>query len=326
MDGRGGCCIARYAYGGGSYDMSKVDRIMLRFRPIAPKPASARSTATLVSGGGSSPEMSDVSPRSGRGKRKYNNTSNGNNIKKCSSGGGSNRKRKVLGEENKVAVDSVVTLPLMPEAPGRKDFPAKELRSEVRSDSLMPKQVQSTPAWLSFGGDGNDHAGGHHQTAGFGVSADPTAVMPRGMNIVGSCVILECLTDTWVDLGSLGRTDKEKRVNLEKDTSPGFISDGYGRVTWTNEAYRKMVGQGEGVDHEVLVWLAIKEKVPVTVTLAGRQAFTCRVRVRYQKYNTFEVDGKEKCSIITAPCDVWRMDTGGFAWRLDVKAALCLGR
>ncbi|CBI15623.3 unnamed protein product, partial [Vitis vinifera] len=45
MDAKGGCCIARYA--GGAYDMSKVDRIMLRFRPIAPKPTSAGS----VSGG-----------------------------------------------------------------------------------------------------------------------------------------------------------------------------------------------------------------------------------------------------------------------------------
>ncbi|XP_011024066.1 PREDICTED: uncharacterized protein LOC105125360 [Populus euphratica] len=326
MDGRGGCCIARYAGGGEAYDMSKVDRIMLRFRPIAPKPSTAPSSTAFVSVGGSSPEMSDASPRSGRGKRKYNNTSNGNNTKKCSSGGGSNRKKKVSGEENKVVVNSFVTLPLLPEAPGRKDSPAKEPKSEVGLCSLTPKQVESTPTWLSFGGNVKDHAVGHNQSVGFGVPADRTVVKPRVMNIVGSCVTLECVTDTWVDVDGLGRTDKEKRVNLEEDTCPGFISDGYGRVTWTNEAYRKMVGQGVGGDHQVFVWLGIKEKAPVTVTLGGHQAFTCRVRVQYQKYNSSEVGGKEKSSIITVPCDVWRMDTGGFAWRLDVKAALCLGR
>ncbi|KAJ6970701.1 hypothetical protein NC653_035089 [Populus alba x Populus x berolinensis] len=298
MDGRGGCCIARYAGGGGAYDTSKVDRIMLRFRPIAPKPSTAPSSAAYVSG---------------RGKRKYNNTSNGSNTKKCNSSGGSNRKKKVLGEENKVVVDSFVTLPLLPEAPGRKDSPAKEPKSEVGLCSITPKQVNSTPTWLSFGGNVKDHAGGHNQLVGFGVPADRAAVMPRVMNIVGSCVTLECVTDTWVDVDGLGGTDKEKRVSLEKDTCPGFISDGYGRVTWTNEAYRKMVGQGVRGDHQVFVWLAIKEKAPVTVSLGGHRAFTCRVRVQYQKYNTM-------------PCDVWRMDTGGFAWRLDVKAALCLGR
>ncbi|KAJ6418130.1 hypothetical protein OIU84_001503 [Salix udensis] len=113
---------------------------------------------------------------------------------------------------------------------------------------------------------------------------------------------------------------------MEKDTCPGFISDDYGRVTWTNEAYRMMVGQGEGGDRQVFVWLAMKEKVPMAVTVAGHKAFTCRVRVQYQKYDTCRVNLKEKISIVTVPCDVWRMDSGCFAWRLDVKAALCLGR
>ncbi|KAK7858074.1 hypothetical protein CFP56_014543 [Quercus suber] len=40
---------------------------------------------------------------------------------------------------------------------------------------------------------------------------------------------------------------------------------------------------------------------------------------------TYDTCGKERSSI-TLPCDVWRMDGGGFAWRLDVKAALSLGR
>ena len=87
MDGRGGCCIARYA-GAGAYDMSKVDRIMLRFRPIAPKPVAG---GTNSAGGG------------GRQKRKCARSVNNNK-----------RRRKQSSAEKD---DAVVTLPLLPEAP-----------------------------------------------------------------------------------------------------------------------------------------------------------------------------------------------------------------
>lgn len=254
--------------------MSKVDRIMLRFRPIVPKPATATSGSSVL-GGRSSPKMSDVSPRSGRGKRKCNNTSNSTNSKKYNSGG--KRKRKVLGEENKAVVDFVVTLPLLPETPDQKNFGTKELKTEVCPGSVSPKPVKSK--WLSFDGKVKDQAGHQNQTVGFGVSVDQTLVMPRVVNIVESCVTVECVTDTWVDVDGLGCTDDEKKINMEKDMCPGFISDGYGRVTWKNEAYRKMVGQGEGGDHQVFVWLAMKEKVPMKVTIAGHKAFTSRVRV-----------------------------------------------
>nr|POE72662.1 hypothetical protein CFP56_18663 [Quercus suber] len=59
MDGRGGCCIASYG-ANGVYDMSKMDMIMLRFRPIAPKPA-----AGAGSSGGSLPEKADAYVKSG---------------------------------------------------------------------------------------------------------------------------------------------------------------------------------------------------------------------------------------------------------------------
>lgn len=100
-------------------------------------------------------------------------------------------------------------------------------------------------------------------------------------------------------------------VSLQRDTCPGFISDGLNRVLWTNEAYGKMVG---GAAEEVVAWLVMKAEVVVP---AGIPSFTCRVRVV-----TF---GKDKISL-TLPCDVWRMDCGGFAWRLDTTAALSLGR
>ncbi|KAJ4837759.1 hypothetical protein Tsubulata_048767 [Turnera subulata] len=332
----GGCCIARYAGGGGggAYDMSKVNRIMLKFRPIAPKPA----TTSSGSGGSSSQEFSDVSPRSGRGKRKCNGSnSNGNSTRRGGSGCGS-RKRKALSEE-KVETTVAVTLSLLPETPDRKEMITTPVKQSPVG-FVTPKQAKNVPTWLSFGsGNYNDVKSCDQMVAfgGYGVSSDraaaaAAAVMPQATRVVGSCVTVECVTDTWVDGDGLGCTDEERRVNLGRDTCPGFISDEFGRVTWTNEAYRDMVGvQQQGGDNMV-VWLVMKEMVPVTVTLAGHRAFTCRVMVQHYDNNTCTGGmmisrGKEAVkSSITVPCDVWRMDCGGFAWRLDVKAALCLGR
>ncbi|XVF08745.1 hypothetical protein REPUB_Repub07fG0029500 [Reevesia pubescens] len=281
MEGRGGCCIARYA-SAGVYDMPKVDRIMLRFRPIAPKPATGGSV--------SSQGNSEVCFKSGRGKRRHSKESN---TKRC------NRKRRVLSEENQKRV----TLPLLPETPDCKDSILKEEKGRV------VEKVR--PFWLSFGQAGDNKEGF------FGCGgrlADREALMapqPQTASVVvGSYVTVECVTDTWVSSDVLGSTDEERMVNLGKDTCPGFISDGMGRVTWTNWAYKKMVGG------EMMVWLVMKEKVPPMVITYP--AFTCRVRVQY-------TCGKEKSSL-TLPCDVWRMDGGGFAWRLDINAALCLGR
>lgn len=116
-----------------------------------------------------------------------------------------------------------------------------------------------------------------------------------------------------IDPNELGKTDEEKVMNLEKDTCPGFISDGYNAVRWTNKAYREMVGEANG---EMMVWLVMKDLVLLPLM---SEAFTCRVRVSCLK------DGGLG-AMTTVPCDVWRMNNGGLAWRLDIKAALCLGR
>lgn len=269
--------------------MSKVDRIMLRFRPIAPKPVAGGSDS-----GGPTPERADVCGKSGRGKRRYVRDNSNNNIvnsKRC------NRKRKASPGEK------VVTLPLLPEAPDRKDSPESGSPGESRDKTEEMREELNVSMWLSFDG-----------------KSDRKLVMPPGVWVVGSCVIVECVMDTWVDEYGLGRTDEERGTALRRDTCPGFVSDGLGRVTWTNEAYRRMVDQGdpEGNKDHLAVWLVMKEET--TVTRLTYSAFTCRVRL--VQYDT---RGKERSSL-TLPCDVWRMDGGGFAWRLDVKAALCLGR
>ncbi|KAL5728277.1 hypothetical protein ACHQM5_001384 [Ranunculus cassubicifolius] len=112
-----------------------------------------------------------------------------------------------------------------------------------------------------------------------------------------SVVIMECVE-------GLGSTEM---IDLEKDTCPGFISDAYDRVWWINTAYRTMVGSE-------MVRVVMKDRFPVT----WGSAFVCRVRLLYTL--------REMKKSMIVPCDVWKINGGDFAWRLDVQAALSLGR
>ncbi|KAK8560141.1 hypothetical protein V6N13_061264 [Hibiscus sabdariffa] len=271
MEGKGGCCIARYAAAGhGVYDMSKVHRIMLRFRPIAPKPATDGSVSPRRS--------SEVCSKSWRRKKRLYQVSN-TKSKRC------NKKTRVLNEEKRV------TLPLLPETPDCKV-------SVLKRQKGLPEPKKMT-FWLCFG----DAADKKESFLGVGGGGAAEQTM------VGSYVTVECVTDTWVSGDVLGSTDEEKKANLGRDTCPGFMSDAMGRVVWTNGAYKEMVGG------ETMVWLAVKEGLPLMIRYP---AFTCKVRVQY-------TCGEERSSL-TLPCDVWVMEGGGFAWRLDTNAALCLGR
>uniref|UniRef100_A0A7N0UVT7 DUF7950 domain-containing protein n=1 Tax=Kalanchoe fedtschenkoi TaxID=63787 RepID=A0A7N0UVT7_KALFE len=275
--GGGGCCVARY-------DAQKVDRIMLRFRPIAPKPTTGGSSS-----GGSSPESNsngDTYAKIGRGKRRYkSNTINNNNN---SNGQKNSCKRRKESPE-------VVTLSLLPEAP----------------EKSSKRSAPNAPIWLNFNSgtaEKDDDVIGANSHRPIYYTPDRTViVLPR---VVGdTCVTLECLTYTMVDADALGRTDKERVMNLVRDTCPGFVSDRLSRVTWSNEAFKEMVGHDQA---DYRAWVAMKESVP-----AGARAFSCRVKVL--------VENNKQRKTMTVPCDVWRMDYGGFAWRLDVKAALTLG-
>ncbi|KAG2301029.1 hypothetical protein Bca4012_059154 [Brassica carinata] len=295
MDVRGGCCIARYGGYGGRYGLSKADRIMLRFRPIAPKPSSdaggvspvtGKYGSTITSGG-----SSEVSGNTRRGKRKYHKESSGVNSRKCN-------KRK------RPDTITAVTLSLLPET---------RVFQDLNVPPVEKKQKQNGPLWLSFsGGDGGMP------------TPYKTEEISRRTVVVSSCVTVERVTDAWANCYGLGKTDEEKKMNLVRDTCPGFISDGVGRVTWTNEAYKKMAKEDINIPVEdgspeisydnfhVIVRLVMKERPMLTYP-----AFTCRVRLQYT------CQDRERGSV-TVPCDVWRMDGGGFAWKLDVKAALCL--
>ncbi|KFK26679.1 hypothetical protein AALP_AA8G278800 [Arabis alpina] len=262
MNFRGSCCTKRY---GGGNDMSNVDRIMLRYRPIAPRPDS---------GGSSSPPVNSVSSKSQSGKRKHSKDKSSSSGS-VNSNGSSKRRNRRRNEDPKSGsgVGERVTLSLLPE----------------RKENLSPES-----SWLSFGDNGRQK----------------TATDLITVSVATSLLTVECVTEGWVDVEyELGCTDEEKKMNLERDTCPGFISDGLGRVVWTNASYREMVSGGEEKASKMSVWLVMKERPLLT-----HRTFTCRMRLQYT------------CRSITSPCDVWKMNDGGFAWRLDVNAALCLGR
>lgn len=251
-----------------------MNPIMLRFRPIAPKPAMDGSVS----------RYSDRDNKKGlvcmkRAKRKYVRVKK--NVKNIARSEKNNKAKE--GED--WFGETVVTLELFPQI------------GKSSSENEMPREIDYSVVQQMNFNENIFHA------------SDLTAVVP-GFRVVESWVTMECVTDIFVEEGRLGRTDTEKVNSLKVDTCPGFVSDGVGGVRWVNRAYRRMVGaSGEA---EVVVWLAVmKERLPV-----GRGGFSCRVRVVY---------GKEK-QTQTVPCDVWSMKFGGFAWRLDVEAALSLGR
>lgn len=261
-----------------------INGIMLRFRPIAPKPVAGDSGAGgLVDGG------KDGVALSKRKKRKYVRVSK--NI--------GNRRRKKTPDlvTEDCSKDVVTTLPLMPEKAdldfrhGFKFFPGNpDLNLEMKIP--VPDEIATSAA------------------------ADRTAVMAQ-KTAVEAWVTVDSLTGTCMDDGALGCTDVEKMKNLERDTCPGFISDGLNRVLWVNDAFKRMVSGGGGGTPplDTAVWLVIKEGLLFPQYVF--RTFSCHVRVQY----TCQKDKNSKM----VPCDVWRMECGGFAWRLDVKAALSLG-
>ncbi|XP_022036709.1 uncharacterized protein LOC110939324 [Helianthus annuus] len=279
MDGRGGGCIARYSgsnsrYGEITYGMSKVERIMLKFTPIAPKP--------MAAGSGSSCSTVEHSDGSGRTPRR----------KRSGVHGG----------------DTVVTLALMPETPERKEnSPATSSPSEKQDVLFSGTTVNNkkpSQVLLSFNSMQSTARDGH-------VIASPK---PQKL-MVTSLVTVECVTATWMNGDGVGLTDQARILSMEMDTCPSFITNSRDTVVWTNKAYREMITGSDNYSDE-MVMVVVKKFNRVTLPVC-HPAFTCTVKVTW---------GADRATAVTAPCDVWRLCNGGYAWRLDVKAALSLGR
>lgn len=127
-DRKGECCIARWGGGGhmsaGGYSTSKMDMIMLKFRPIAPKPVAGTTTVSGGSSDSSKGGGSGGGSGSGRGRRKSSN----NNNKRCTSSNNNGKKRKSASPDKNCYDDhddhnqmdqktDLTLLPLFPEAP-----------------------------------------------------------------------------------------------------------------------------------------------------------------------------------------------------------------
>lgn len=304
-EAKGRWCMLRCA--GGAQDNTVMDQIMLRFRPIAPKPISNDAVS-----GNSSVNNKNLILAGKRTKRKYVRVRKNNNGYKRK-----NNNNKNPSEEGKDDDEVVTTLQLLPEK--------TDLENSTRSGSQ---------AWCSpdLDNHGNNNKNNYQNLTNSAWLEDiKNQVMIIDDHVVGafdlsdqtvmveSLVTVESVTYTCMDARGLGHTDDERMNNLKNDTCPGFISDVSNRVRWVNGAYKRMVlmtsqeSEGQPSPPEFMVWLTLKEKLP---SLYG--SFTARVRLQY----TWQ---KEKYSQMV-PCDVYRMDNGGFAWRLDVEAALSLGR
>ncbi|KAH7560515.1 hypothetical protein JRO89_XS10G0034700 [Xanthoceras sorbifolium] len=290
---------------------------MLRFRPIAPKPVTTNGAVS----GNLPVDNKNLLLTVKRSKRKYVRVRKNNGYKRknrISSHDDDRHNQESEDKEKDIDLNKkAVTLQLLPERTDYSDLDPTAREESVGCKNLDLLKVATSavleprPTWFNFIG-------------GFG-EPDQTTVGSGGEVVVESWVTVESVTNTCMDTreGILGRrsTDAEIMNSLDRDTCPGFISDCSNRVRWVNLAYKKMVVVGgpendQWQSPEIMVRLMLKERLPPDGLCPS--SFTARVRLQY----TWQ---KEKYSKMV-PCDVWKMDFGGFAWRLDIEAALSLGR
>ncbi|XP_021299122.1 uncharacterized protein LOC110427831 [Herrania umbratica] len=287
----------------GVQDKTIINQMMLRFRPIAPKPVTGDSVSAE-----SMFSSKNLLVSSKRAKRKY--------VRVCKK---NNRKRRILDEVKDVddGKNNSVTLQLMPEKADLEKLTVVERSLGVDLDRMVGNNYhfQDPPSpCFKLKKMVTDNV------AMMGLS-DQTAVITsprRRLTVVESWVTVESVTDTCMDEGEMANcTDVEKMKYLENDTCPGFVSDGLNWVLWVNRAYKNAVAparhDSDGEPSETAVGLVVKDGCMLPLG-----AFSCRVRLQY-----WDEKGKKYSKMV--PCDVWKMRSGGFAWRLDVKAALSLG-
>ncbi|EOA24527.1 hypothetical protein CARUB_v10017781mg [Capsella rubella] len=270
-------------YAGKAQDKVSVDALMLRYRPIAPKPTSGQPCGVGDINNNNSSGSYGMSKRT---KRKYVRVSK-NNKTTCRG-----KSRSDLSDDREQT--GVVTLQLLPE---KSDLSGEY--SPLDQDSLDPTvktivgdETQETNTWGTFNG---------------GVMAE-----------VETWVTVESVTgvsDGSLSSHAVGFTDVEIVDNLGKDTCPAFVSDGSNRVVWVNEAYRRNVS-GEDSSSSLDVAVLLEAEEASAAMYCNYRAFTCRVRMQYTWKGTKYTK--------TVPCEVWKMEFGGFAWRLDTTAALTL--
>ncbi|MFS8011471.1 hypothetical protein Hanom_Chr14g01309511 [Helianthus anomalus] len=271
-----------------------IDQIMLRFRPIAPRPATVESSGYM---------LPDSNIKRKRVKRKYVR------VKKKINKASECNLNKILFDLNGTAA--------MIENCRNNEF--------VVADPFQ-KPLQKPSNWISFDLSGNKSSVNKNNNNNNLFNFEPVKKFSPDLHgvdldtpeqrrkVVESWITVESVIGTCEDRRMLGHTDNEIWKNLELDSCPGFVSNGYDEVVWVNPAYRRMLDL-DGDGGVTIVWLVVKvEKSTVVKYLP---AFSCRVRIEYRLC--------EKKRWMMVPCDVCKMDSGGFAWLLDVEFALSLG-
>ncbi|KAF8013149.1 hypothetical protein BT93_I1124 [Corymbia citriodora subsp. variegata] len=333
-----------------------IDQAMLRFRPIAPKPA-----AEDPGQGGSHVGSKGWLLSGARTKRKYvrvrrtkgNSNCSGNNNNNSNSNSTTKRKRAVQGgpkgkggPDDSLGLEKrIVTLQLLPEkADGGESKALKEKPANPEQEEPQWRIVNRCSSTTHFGPEFSTvnlalpnvvpPLWSRPDPIDFIDTSFPSPHRMRYPRVLECWVIVESVAGAHIDAQDhhqlVGLTDAERVRNLKADQCPGFLADPSNRVKWVNGAFERMVlrehltddgtdGCGGGpLPTEIAVRVVAKEELPKT-----RAAFACRATVRRQHHAWW---GEEKWAARIVPCDVWRMDgMGGFAWRLDVKAALSLG-
>ncbi|KAG6536619.1 hypothetical protein ZIOFF_001677 [Zingiber officinale] len=218
MERRGGCCIGIAMYGGGGDAEAawRMGRIMLRFRPIAPKPAAGSSEVVSA--------VSELSPLGRKTRRKGSGAASRGRKKRkveakpspyCKDDQKASELSSSANTTTTICSPTIVTLPLMPEADERRGDTAERQRTSSGSERPL-----LAPGWIGC--------------------EEAAARAPWLVTAVGSWVTVESVTDTWREWEVAWRSDEAVRAALAVDECPGLISDEWNRVTWTNEAYRRM--------------------------------------------------------------------------------------
>ncbi|KAL5205765.1 hypothetical protein ABZP36_033974 [Zizania latifolia] len=316
MERKGGCCLeprhGTAAAGAGEPAAMawQMGKIMLKFRPIAPKPASMALAPTLA-------PVTTVG--AGRGKRKAGNASGRRRGRKP-------KKATTSAAAANAQAPAAETVPKVGDCKEREREKEKSLSSPSSSSSEMTSVDSSPPSPPSATATlplfcvppvekvqvvlAAEQPPPVAPSAGGAVQAVAT---PRARLSAAAVVSVEDVTSVWRD----GESPYfAARAGAGDDDAPAFVSDQWGRVTWKNAAFHRAVAPETAAPDQVRVALAAKgaaAALPAWGTCAG---FTCRVRVQH---------ACQRRGSLVAPCDVWRLDAGGgYLWRLDLQAALSL--
>ncbi|KAK1438782.1 hypothetical protein QVD17_04592 [Tagetes erecta] len=237
---------------------------MLRFRPIAPRPVTVESETSVGL----------VPVKEKRVKRKYVR------VKK--------KTNKMTEECNFMTNFTNLTM---------KDNPTVSITDPVLK----------LPKWISFDVSGNvsddvDIISRRKialDRAPVDLHEVDLAMKMKRDRLIESWITIESVIGTCENGNQLRCTDEDIWKDLETDSCPGFISNGYDEVQWVNLAYRRMVDPDHGDDGappcEVVVWLVVKVE---KAAFEYWEAFSCRVRVVYL------LSEKKKKKQMTVPCDL----------------------